>query len=132
MQPDAVALVVAYLRAQEHLTGVTVVTARPDDVAAGVPVLLVEPVGDPVTSRMPWARRARWHLGLQVWAPDGEAREIAHGALTALVAARDVRMPDGGRIVRADPAADPVDIPDRRAGNGVQRVVATFDVAVRP
>ncbi|WP_238006175.1 hypothetical protein KZZ52_51445 [Dactylosporangium sp. AC04546] len=130
MQPDAVALVVAYLRAQEHLADVAVVTARPDNVAGRVPVLLVEAVGAPAASRMPWARRVHWHLGLQVWAADGEATGIARGALTALVAARDVRMPVGGRIVRADPAAEPIDIPDRQAGD-VQRVVATVDVAVR-
>ncbi|MGI5182443.1 hypothetical protein ACQEVZ_39850 [Dactylosporangium sp. CA-152071] len=132
MQPDAVALVVSYLRGQEHLAGVTVVTARPHDITGPDPVLLVEPVGDPVRSRMPWARRERWHLGLHAWAPEGEATVIAYGALTALAAAWGVCIPDAGRIVRADPSAGPHDVPDGRVGDGVRRAVATFDVVVRP
>ncbi|GAA2614510.1 hypothetical protein GCM10010399_51660 [Dactylosporangium fulvum] len=131
MPPDAVALVMAYLGAQEHLAGVTLVTTRPDDVVDAAPVLLVEAVGEPVASRMPWARAVRWHLGLQVWAEQDDAAQIARGALTALLAARGVRLPDGGRIVRADPAAEPMEVPDRKLSDGLRRVVATVDVSVR-
>jgi hypothetical protein len=94
-------------------------------------VLLVEAVGEPVVSRMPWARAVRWHLGLQVWAEEDAATKIVHGALTALLAARGVRLPDGGRIVRVDPAAEPAEVPDSGLSNGLRRVVATVDVSVR-
>jgi hypothetical protein len=131
MPPDAIALVVAYLRAQHHLADVTLVTTRPEDVAGRVPLLLVEVVGEPVVSRLPWARSVRWHLGLQVWAPEEFATKIVHGALTALLAARGVRLPEGGRIVRVDPAAEPTEIPDRKVGDDLRRVVTTIDVSVR-
>jgi hypothetical protein len=91
----------------------------------------VEVVGEPVVSRLPWARSVRWHLGLQVWAPAELAPKIVQGALTALLAARGVRLPEGGRIVRVDPAAEPTEIPDRKVGEDLRRVVTTIDVSVR-
>src|SRR5437868_566827 len=66
--PDAVALVVEYLRAQEHLEGVTVATGRPDNVSAEAPLLLVETIEELPSSRMPWARVHRTKVGLQAWA----------------------------------------------------------------
>ena len=129
-QPDAVGLVVAYLRAQHHLSGATLVTRRPEDLTGSLPVLLVEAVGEPVRSRLPWARQVRWRVGLQVWARDDQAEALVYGALTALLAARGVRLPESGRIVRVDPAAEPTEVPDRRATDGVRRVVTTVDVSV--
>src|SRR5262249_40142649 len=129
--PDAVALVLAYLRAQHHLGDVTLVTSRPEHVDRQAPVLLVEAVGAPVTSRLPWARSVRWHLGLQVWARAESAMKIIHGALTALLAARGVRLQDGGRIIRVDPAAEPTEVPDRKVGEDLRRIVTTVDVSVR-
>ena len=129
-QPDAVGLVVAYLRAQHHLSGATLVTRRPDDLTGVLPVLLVEAVGEPARSRLPWARQVRWRIGLQVWAEGDQAEALIYGALTALFAARGVRLPEGGRIVRVDPAAEPTEVPDRKAADGVRRVVATVDVSV--
>ncbi len=129
-QPDAVVLVVAYLRAQHHLSGATLVTERPDDLAGSLPVLLVEAVGEPARSRLPWARQTRWRIGLQAWAEQEQVEQFIYGALTALFAARGVRLPDGGRIVRVDPAAEPTEVPDRKVAAGVRRVVTTVDVSV--
>ena len=131
LPPDAVALVLAYLRAQQHLGDVTVVTSRPERLDKQVPLLLIEVVGKPVASRLPWARSVRWHLGIQVWAQAESAKKIIHGVLTALLAARQVRLPDGGQIVRVDPSADPTEIPDRKVGEDLRRIVATVDVSVR-
>ncbi|MET7420984.1 hypothetical protein [Dactylosporangium sp. NPDC005555] len=129
-QPDAVGLVVSYLRAQHHLSAATLVTARPEDLGGELPVLLVEAVGEPVRSRLPWARQARWRIGLQAWAEPDRVEAFIYGALTALLAARGVRLPGGGRIVRVDPAAEPTEVPDRKAGDAVSRVVATVDVSI--
>ncbi|GAA3223263.1 hypothetical protein GCM10010532_054450 [Dactylosporangium siamense] len=129
-QPDAVGLVVAYLRAQHHLSGATLVTERPDDLTGNLPVLLVEAVGEPARSRLPWARQVRWRIGLQAWAEADQVERFIYGALTALLAARGVRLPEGGRIVRIDPAAEPTEVPDRKAAEGVLRVVTTIDVLV--
>ena len=129
-QPDAVGLVVAYLRAQHHLSGATLVTRRPDDLTGVLPVLLVEAVGEPARSRLPWARQVRWRIGLQVWAEGDQAEALIYGALTALFAARGVRLPEGGRIVRVDPAAEPTEVPDRKAAAGGRRVVAPGGVSV--
>lgn len=129
-QPDAVGLVVAYLRAQHHLSDATLVTARPDDLAERVPILLVEAVGEPTRSRLPWARQARWRIGLQAWAAPDQVEQFIYGVLTALLAARGVRLPGGGRIVRVDPAAEPTEVPDRKVGGDVRRVVTTVDVSV--
>ncbi|MFF5227038.1 hypothetical protein [Dactylosporangium sp. NPDC000521] len=127
-QPDAVGLVVAYLRAQHHLSDTTLVTSRPADLGSDLPVLLVEAVGEPVRSRLPWARQVRRRIGLQAWAAPDRVEAVVYGALTALLAARGVRLPEGGRIIRVDPAAEPAEVPDRNAGDGVRRVVATVDV----
>ncbi|MEV4137406.1 hypothetical protein AB0J72_35170 [Dactylosporangium sp. NPDC049742] len=129
-QPDAVGLVVAYLRAQHHLSDATLVTSRPANPTSDPAVLLVEAVGEPVRSRLPWARQTRWRIGLQAWAAPDRAEAVVYGALTALLAARGVRLPEGGRIVRVDPAAQPTEVPDRNAGADVRRVVATVDVLV--
>jgi hypothetical protein len=66
-----------------------------------------------------------------VWAHEDSAQKIAHGALAALLAAREVRLPGGGWIVRVDPAAGPTEVPDRKVGDDLRRVVATIDVSVR-
>jgi hypothetical protein len=129
-QPDAVGLVVAYLRAQHHLSDATLVTERPEDLGGELPVLLVEAVGEPVRSRLPWARQVRWRIGLQAWAPPDQVETFIYGALTALLAARGVRLPEGGRIVRVDPAAEPMEVPDRKVGADIRRVVTTVDVSV--
>jgi hypothetical protein len=129
-QPDAVVLVVSYLRAQHHLSDATLVTERPEHLSGASPVLLVEVVGEPVRSRLPWARQVRWRIGLQAWAAPDRVEKVVYGALTALLAARGVRLPEGGRIVRVDPAAEPTEVPDRKAGADVRRVVTTVDVSV--
>jgi hypothetical protein len=129
-QLDAVGLVVAYLRAQHHLSGATLVTERPADLGRSLPVLLVEAVGEPARSRLPWARQVRWRIGLQAWAEADQVEKFIYGALTALFAARGVRLPEGGRIMRVDPAAEPTEVPDRKISDGVRRVVTTVDVSV--
>src|SRR4029079_15782039 len=97
--PDAAALVVEYLRAQDHLAGVTVASERPVDPAAETPLLLVESIGELPRSRMPWARSRRMRIGLQAWAgPEAtEALQLLRKALAALYAARAVARPAGGR-----------------------------------
>lgn len=131
--PDAVALVVEYLRAQEYLEGVTVATGRPDDVSAQAPLLLVEAIEELPRSRMPWARVSRTKVGLQAWAgPEvGEAVLVLQRAIAALLAARAVTMPAGRRIERVETRGEPVEAPDPAAGEGVHRMIAIIEVAVR-
>jgi hypothetical protein len=131
--PDAVALVVEYLRAQEYLKGVTVATEMPEDVPGKVPLLLVEVLEELPPSRMPWARVRRTKVGLQAWAgPElGEARLLMRRALATLLAARAVTMPAGQRIERVAVRGEPVDVPGSTAGEDVHRVVAIVEVAAR-
>jgi hypothetical protein len=131
--PDAAALVVEYLRAQDHLAGVTVATGRPTDVPSRVPLLLVEAVGELPRSRMPWARTRRTKVGLQAWAGPGagEALQLLRKALAALYAARMVAMPDGARIDRVEASGEPTEVPDPAAGAGVHRMIVLVEVTVR-
>src|SRR5258706_7906194 len=98
--PDAAALVVEYLRAQDHLIGVTVATGRPEDLSAQTPLLLVESIEDLPRSRLPWARTRRTRIGLQAWAgpESADVLKLLRKALAALYAARAVTMPDGACI----------------------------------
>ena len=131
--PDAVALVVEYLRAQEYLEGVTVATGRPADVSTQVPLLLVETIEELPRSRMPWARVSRTKVGLQAWAgPEpAEAVLLVRRAIAALLAARAVTMPAGRRIERVEARGEPVEAPDPAAGEDVHRMVAIVEVSVR-
>jgi len=131
--PDAAALVVEYLRAQDHLAGVTVASGRPADPAAQTPLLLVEAIGELPRSRMPWARSRRMRIGLQAWAgPEAaEALQVLRKALAALYAARAVALPDGGRIDRVEPRGEPTEVPDPNLAANVHRMVATVEVTVR-
>jgi hypothetical protein len=132
--PDVVVLVASYLRAQDHLAGVTVATGhRPDDVRAKLPLLLVEAVAHLPRSRLPWARTHRMCIGISAWAGPEPAAvlRLIRGALAALLAARAVTMPGGGRIDRVEPRGGPEGVPDPAAGEGVHRMVATVDVTLR-
>ena len=133
--PDAVDLVVEYLRAQEHLAEVAVSAGRPEHLVAGAPALIVERIADVPPSRLPWARTRRTKLGIQAWvtAEGAAALRVLHGALAALYAARAVTMPGGGRIERVAALGDPTEVPDTDTGTGagVHRAVATIEVTVR-
>lgn len=134
--PDAVRLVAEYLRAQDHLAGVTVVTGvagHPEDRPESMPLLLVESIDESPPSRLPWARTRRTRIGIQAWATPGadEALRILRGALAALYSARAVVMPDGARIDRVEAGAEPTEVPIVPATSDAHRAVATVEVTFR-
>lgn len=132
--PDVVPLVVAYLRGQSLLAGVTVGARRPSDLASLLPFVLVERVGAmPRQRRFGLTRRVdRARVGLQVWARprEGDALAVARAALATLYAARGVSLPDG-TITRVDALGDPVSAPDAAVNGNVFRMVAMVEVTVR-
>jgi len=133
---DAVALVVSYLRAQDHLAGVTVLGERPADAADRAPLLVIEQLEELPAGRL-WRRVRRYRLGMQAWAsPDADilaegepelgtapALVLIRQALVALLAARAVEMPGGEQLDRVGLRGEPVGLPGRAA--------AVVDVAVR-
>jgi len=133
MLPDPVALVVTYLRGHPSLTGVTVGTLRPADLAARLPFLLVERVGG--ASTLPTWRPGpildRAGIGLHGWAGPNlaDTRAVIGQALAALYAARAVALP-GGSIARITPLGGPITVPDPGAGEHVHRQIATVEVTV--